>query len=73
MKDGSAAAAGKLAIRHGGILGVCSVVNASPYDVPDYLPGCIQHLCHFANDPAPVKVYIEPETLNFILLTFNFI
>jgi len=46
----------KLITRHGGILGVCAIVNASPYDVPDYLPGLVEHLCHFTNDPAPIKV-----------------
>jgi proteasome activator subunit 4 len=42
--------------RHGGILGLCSIVNSSPYDVPSYLPDVVTYLCHFINDPVPIQV-----------------
>ena len=42
--------------RHGGILGLCSLVNASPYDIPSYLPDVVTYLCQFTNDPEPIMV-----------------
>ncbi len=41
--------------RHGGILGLCSIVNASPYEVPAYLPDVVTYLCEFINDPVPIQ------------------
>lgn len=41
--------------RHGGILGLCSIVNASPYEVPTYLPDVVTYLCEFINDPVPIQ------------------
>lgn len=42
--------------KHGGILGLCALINASPYDIPKYLPDILTHLCRFNNDPSPIKV-----------------
>ena len=42
--------------RHGGILGLCSIVNSHPYDVPSYLPDVLTYLCQFTNDPVPIQV-----------------
>jgi hypothetical protein len=44
--------------RHGGILGICSIVNSCPYDVPVYLPDLVTYLCQFTNDPVPIQVCI---------------
>ena len=41
--------------RHGAVLGLCSVVASSPYDVPTYLPDTVTYLCQFINDPAPIQ------------------
>ncbi len=42
--------------RHGGILGLCSIVSSCPYDVPCYLPEAVTYLCQFINDPVPIQV-----------------
>lgn len=42
--------------RHGGILGLCSIVGSCPYDVPAYLPEAVTYLCQFTNDPVPIQV-----------------
>ena len=44
--------------RHGGILGLCSIVSSCPYDVPVYLPEVVTYLCQFINDPVPIQVFI---------------
>ena len=41
--------------RHGGILGLCAIVGASPYEIPDYLPDTVTYLCEFTNDPVPIQ------------------
>ncbi|CAF0770306.1 unnamed protein product [Brachionus calyciflorus] len=41
--------------RHGGTLGLCSIVNSCPYDVPSYLPDVVTYLCNFINDPVPIQ------------------
>ena len=42
--------------RHGGVLGLCSIVNSCPYDVPNYLPDTVTYLCQYINDPVPIQV-----------------
>lgn len=42
--------------RHSGVLGLCSIVNSSPYDLPAYLPDIVSYLCEFINDPQPIQV-----------------
>ena len=42
--------------RHGGVLGLCSIVNSCPYDVPSYLPDTVTYLCQYTNDPVPIQV-----------------
>ena len=39
-----------------GILGLCAIVNAYPYDVPTFLPECVTYLCEFINDTNPIQV-----------------
>ena len=46
-----------MAKKHGGILGLCSLVNSSPYEVPDFIPDVIAFLCQFVNSPSPIQVY----------------
>lgn len=41
--------------RHGGVLGLCSIVSSCPYDVPDYLPDVVTYLCSFTNDQVPIQ------------------
>lgn len=51
--------------RHGGILGLCSLVSSSPYEIPDYLPDIVTYLCAFINDTAPIQV--EKQNTNKLL------
>ena len=41
--------------RHGGVLGLCAIVSAAPYDVPPHLPDVVTYLCSYINDPQPVQ------------------
>jgi len=45
--------------RHGGVLGLCSYVNAHPYDIPLFLPSVISFLCKFVNEPEPISVSLD--------------
>ncbi len=42
--------------RHGGVLGLCAIVQSCPYDVPSYLPDTVTYICSFINDPVPIQV-----------------
>lgn len=55
--------------RHGGVLGICSIVNSSPYDMPAYLPDTVTYLCQFINDPVPIQVN---KKVNFLKVWINF-
>lgn len=52
----NADASKKLVIRHAGVLGLCSFINAHPYDVPEYLPSVFAALGPHLSDPQPVPV-----------------
>jgi proteasome activator subunit 4 len=41
--------------RHGGVLGLCSIVNSCPYDIPSYLPDTVTYLTQYINDPVPIQ------------------
>lgn len=56
--------------KHGGILGLCSIINAFPYDIPDYLPEILTHTCQFINEPAPINV-IGLQSLTFKFRPLN--
>ena len=58
--------------RHAGILGLCSIVNSCPYDVPSYLPECITYLCQFINDPVPIQVN-KMKTFKFYIILIIFL
>nr|XP_033324313.1 proteasome activator complex subunit 4A-like [Megalopta genalis] len=46
-------------IRHGAILGLCSFIQAHPYDIPDYVPSIFEFLSPFMNDPQPIPTTIR--------------
>lgn len=50
-------------LRHAGVLGLCAIINAHPYDVPDYLPAIFGELGAHLNDPPPIPTTIR-QTLN---------
>lgn len=60
----------KIRIRHAGVLGLCSYINANPYDVPDYMPGIFEDLGPHLNDPQPIPVNISCSILVIRLISF---
>lgn len=59
--------------RHGGVLGLCSIVNSCPYDVPVYLPDVVTYLCQFINDPAPIQVNLQKKRIRLTEIILEFI
>ena len=49
----------ELATYHSGILGLCSIVEAHPYDIPKYLPGLLMDLAKHLHDPQPIPKTIK--------------
>ncbi|XP_050294149.1 proteasome activator complex subunit 4B-like [Anthonomus grandis grandis] len=45
--------------RHAGVLGLCSFINAHPYDVPEYLPSVFEALGPHLSDPQPIPAAIR--------------
>jgi len=45
-----------MAVRHSGILGLCSIINSNPYSVPNFIPDIILFLTEHLNDPQPIPV-----------------
>ena len=43
--------------RHAGILGLCSLVLAFPYDVPEFIPKILVLLAKCAGNPSPISVF----------------
>jgi proteasome activator subunit 4 len=52
--------------RHSGVLGLCSLVEAHPYKVPDFVPAVLVELERHLHDPQPV-----PETVKRCLREFR--
>jgi len=52
--------------RHAGVLGLCSVVSACPYDIPDHLPEALMVLGDHLHDPNPI-----PATVKRVLQDFK--
>ncbi|XP_066249765.1 proteasome activator complex subunit 4B-like [Euwallacea similis] len=48
-----------LVVRHAGVLGLCSFINAHPYDVPEYLPCVFEALGPHLSDPQPIPATIR--------------
>lgn len=48
-----------LVTRHGGVLGLCAFINASPYDVPDAVPQIFLELGPHLTDPQPIPSTIR--------------
>ncbi|XP_017776330.1 PREDICTED: proteasome activator complex subunit 4-like isoform X2 [Nicrophorus vespilloides] len=51
--------ASNICVRHAGVLGLCSFINAHPYDVPDYIPGIFEDLGAHLSDPQPIPATIR--------------
>ena len=45
-----------LNIRHGGVIGLCSFINAYPYTVPPELPPLFADIGNHLRDPEPIPV-----------------
>ncbi|KAL1501106.1 hypothetical protein ABEB36_006493 [Hypothenemus hampei] len=48
-----------LILRHAGVLGLCSFINAHPYDVPEYFPTVFAALGSHLSDPQPIPATIR--------------
>ena len=46
-------------VHHSGILGLCAIAEAFPYDVPPFLPDLLVELSTHLNDPPPTPVAIK--------------
>lgn len=45
-----------LLVKHSGILGLCSMLHASPDDLPAHLPDVLIFLTEHMSDPQPIPV-----------------
>lgn len=43
-------------LRHAGVLGMCTFIQAHPYDIPKDIPPIFEHLNLHLNDPEPIPV-----------------
>lgn len=55
----------KLANFHSGILGLCAIVEAYPYDVPDFVPDVLMELANHLHDPVPIPLTIKETMQEF--------
>ncbi|RWS09927.1 proteasome activator complex subunit 4-like isoform X1 [Dinothrombium tinctorium] len=53
----------QLISKHFGILGLCSFVNAFPFDVPDFIPDILIYLSKHLHSPQPLRTTIK-DTFN---------
>lgn len=51
--------------RHCAVLGLCAVVAAAPYHIPDHLPAVLTTLSYHARDPPPIQETIRTTINNF--------
>uniref|UniRef100_T1JZ44 Uncharacterized protein n=1 Tax=Tetranychus urticae TaxID=32264 RepID=T1JZ44_TETUR len=51
--------------KHGGALGLCSIVHAYPYDVPEFLPDVLMFLGDHLHDPQPIPTTIRKALSDF--------
>jgi len=55
----------KAILHHSGILGLCSFVEAFPYDVPSFVPPILMELSTHLNDPQPIPSTIKKSLQEF--------
>lgn len=61
----SAVASNSLTLRHSGVLGLCSIVQAFPYSVPPFLPEILAFLCRNGREKEPIKDTIKKALAEF--------
>ena len=49
----------ELANYHCGILGLCAIIEAHPYDIPVYVPGLLMELAKHLHDPQPIPKTVK--------------
>lgn len=49
----------ELANYHCGILGLCAIIEAHPYDIPGYVPGLLMELAKHLHDPQPIPKTVK--------------
>ncbi|CAF3727711.1 unnamed protein product [Rotaria sp. Silwood1] len=55
----------KIIKRHGGVLGLCAIVLASPYDISNYVPDALMLLCEHSHDPDLIQESVKKGLLEF--------
>jgi len=58
-------AARALVQRHGGVLGIASVILSFPYDVPAWMPDLLLRFAAFISDPMPIKATVKQTFMEF--------
>ncbi|KAF8386338.1 hypothetical protein PRIPAC_75480 [Pristionchus pacificus] len=61
----TACASESLTMRHSGVLGLCSIVQAFPYSVPPFLPEILAFLCRNGREKEPIKDTIKKALAEF--------
>lgn len=51
--------------RHGGVLGLCAVIQAFPYDVPEVVPPVLMRVCEHIHDPMPISGSVKKALSTF--------
>ena len=64
-ESAAAKAAQRVRKRHSGVIGLCSFVNAFPYDVPAFVPDVLMHLSAHLHDPQPIPVIVKKTLQDF--------
>ncbi|GMT08718.1 hypothetical protein PFISCL1PPCAC_15 [Pristionchus fissidentatus] len=61
----AAVASDSLTLRHSGVLGLCSIVQAFPYSVPPFMPDILAFLCRHGREKEPIKETIKKALAEF--------
>jgi len=51
--------AAAMATRHGGVMGLVTLVVLHPYDVPPHIPGVLAYLSGHVSDPSPIDSIVK--------------
>jgi len=51
--------------RHAGVLGLCAILLAFPYDIPEFLPKLLVYAASHWNDPTPIKEAVRASFADF--------
>lgn len=58
-------AANKMMEKHSGVLGLCALIGACPYDIPEWLPDVLATVAQHSSDPNPIRDTIKATFAEF--------